>query len=187
LGCIDPSRVGLTGYSFGGIISIGSVEVSLASKLGNGFVYKATLPVYPSCQASLENTKSTKTKVHILAGSADDYSPAKYCVEGVKAKQAKGWDIQITLLDGAHHGFNNDYPLKKNPKSWTFGDCGNLSIDADGYEVSKKHNGSTRSDRGTFVKTMAKKCGRRGVTVGGSGAFAAKTMDFTVKYFKEHL
>jgi dienelactone hydrolase len=187
LSCVDPNRVGLTGYSFGGIISIDSVEEALASRLGNGFVYKATLPVYPSCQASFENTKSTKTKVHILAGSADDFTPAKYCVEGVKVKQGKGWDIQITLLDGAHHGFNNDYPPKKNPNSWTFGDCGALSIDADGYEVSRQHNASTRSGWGTFVKTMAKKCGRKGVTVGGTDAFAAKTLDFTVRYFKENL
>ena len=185
--CVDAKRVGITGYSFGGIIAHDSVERKLAEKLGNGHVYKASLPVYPSCQTTFKNTMSTKTKVHILAGGADDYTPAKYCIESVKTKKTKGWDIEITVLDGAHHGFNNEWAPRRFPDSWTFGGCGNFTIDDDGYSFSKKYNTSTRNGWGKTVRTLAKKCGRKGVTMGGSKKTAKKTLDFTVQFFRDNL
>ena len=187
LNCVDPNRVGVTGYSFGGIVSIDSVESKLAFKLGDGFVYKASLPVYPSCQNTFKNTESTKTKVHILAASLDDYTPVSYCVDSVKLKKTKGWDIDITILDGAHHGFNNSFPPKKMPKSWTFGDCGKIYTDDAGYEFSPKNNVSAKDGWKKYIRTMAKSCGRKGVTVGGSPDFAKKTIDFTVNFFTKNL
>ena len=188
LNCVDPNRVGVTGYSFGGIVSIDSVESKLASKLGDGFVYKASLPVYPSCQNTFKNTESTKTKVHILAASLDDYTPVSYCVDSVKLKKTKGWDIDITILDGAHHGFNNSFPPKKNPKSWTFGDCGKIYTDDAGYEFSPKNNVSAKDGWKKYIRTMAKSCGRKGVTVGGSPDFVKKQstsqLTFLQKIFK---
>ena len=96
--CVDPSRVGITGYSFCGIIAIDSVEKVLADKLGNGFVYKASLPVYPSCQANFKNTLPTNTKVHLLLAKLDDYTPASYCIEDSKIKKSKGWNINVTVF-----------------------------------------------------------------------------------------
>ena len=187
LNCVDPNRVGVTGYSFGGIVSIDSVESKLASKLGDGFVYKASLPVYPSCQNTFKNTESTKTKVHILAASLDDYTPVSYCVDSVKLKKTKGWDIDITILDGAHHGFNNSFPPTKKPKSWTFGDCGKIYTDDAGYEFSPKNNVSAKDGWKKYIKTMSKSCGRKSVTVGGSPDFVKKTIDFTVNFFTKNL
>ena len=144
LKCIDPNNVGITGYSFGGVIALNSVENILASKLGDGFVYKASLPVYPSCQAVFENTNPTKTKVHILAGSLDDFTPASYCIDMVKSKKFNKWDIDITVLDGAHHGFNRTGGTERIKKSWTFKACGKIVIDNEGFELIKKFNISTK-------------------------------------------
>lgn len=188
LSCVDATRVGLTGYSFGGIIAIDSVEEAIASKLGGGFVYKATLPLYPSCQTNFADTNPTKTKVHILAGGADDYTPAYYCRDSVEVKKRKGWDIRITVLDSAHHGFNKGYKPRKFSDNWTFADCGVGFVDAEGYEFSKEHKVSTKKiGWNEYVRTLAKICGRKGVTVGGTKALASETLDFTVKYFKQNL
>ena len=187
LRCVDAKRIGITGYSFGGIIAQDSVEKKLAEKLGNGHAYKASLPVYPSCQSNFENSMPTKTTVHILAGGADDYTPVKYCIESVKIKKSKGWDINITVLDGAHHGFNNEWAPKRFPKAWTFGGCGFFTIDDDGYELSNKHKTSTRNGWGKYVRTMAQKCGKKGVTMGGSKETAKKTLNFTIQFFKNNL
>jgi dienelactone hydrolase len=188
LGCVDPNRVGVTGYSFGGIISIDSVEKKLADKLGGGFVYKASLPVYPSCQATFINTTPTNTKVHILVGEKDDYTPASYCLDSVKVKKSKNWNIDITVLKGAHHGFNNGQMRpKRMPKSWTFGGCGKLNIDDAGYESSERYGISTKMGWKKYVRTMAKNCGKKGVTVGGTPDLATKTVDLTVKFFSENL
>jgi len=186
LDCVDATRVGITGYSFGGIVSLDSVEKVLAEKLGNGYTYKASLPVYPSCQANFTNTKPTNTKVHILVGEKDDYTPASYCVEAVEVKKAKGWDIDITVFKNAHHGFNSVSRPKKF-KSWSFGGCGTIYIDDDGYEGSKKYKVSTRDGWKKYVRTMAKSCAKKGVTVGGSEALAKKTIGFTVDFFNRNL
>ena len=187
LSCVDPNRVGITGYSFGGIIALNSVENILVSKLGDGFVYKASLPVYPSCQAVFKDTNPTKTKVHILAGSLDDFTPASYCIDMVKSSKFKKWDIDITVLDGAHHGFNLNGGPRRIKKSWTFSACGKILIDNEGYELNNKFNISTKYGWKKYVKTLVKNCGKRGVTVGGEPKFVQKTLDFTVNFFKNNL
>lgn len=185
--CVDPSRVGITGYSFGGIIARDSVEKVLADKLGNGFFYKASLPVYPSCQANFKNTLPTNTKVHLLLAELDDYTPARYCIEDSKIKKSKGWNMDVTVLEGAHHGFNHEWNTKYFPNSWTFGDCGKIFIDDEGYEFSQKYNVSTKDGWKNYVGTMAKNCGRKGVTMGGSKELSKKIIDFTIQFFKENL
>ena len=185
--CVEPSRIGITGYSFGGIIARDSVEKVLADKLGNGFAYKASLPVYPSCQANFKNTLPTNTKVHLLLAELDDYTPASYCIEDSKIKKSKGWNLDLTVFEGAHHGFNYEWKRKYFPNSWTFGDCGKIVTDGEGYEFSPKYNISTKDGWKRYVGTMAKNCGRKGVTMGGSKEFSKKTIDFTIQFFKKYL
>ncbi|MDJ0686465.1 MAG: dienelactone hydrolase family protein [Alphaproteobacteria bacterium] len=185
--CVDPERIGLTGYSFGGVISIDSVESALADRLGGGRVYKATLPVYPSCQGIFEVTRPTNTKVHMLLGEADDYTPASYCLDSIDARRASGWDIEATVFEGAHHGFNRTFPVRRLPNNWAFGDCGVFLIGEDGYEVSVEHGASTEFGWTAFANTLVERCARRGPSFGGSPALSQKTLDFTVAYFKENL
>jgi dienelactone hydrolase len=187
LNCVDPNRIGLTGYSFGGIIALDSAEKKIASKLGGGFEYKAVLPVYPSCQATFENPKSTKTKIHVLAGELDDFTPAKYCIDSVENKKMLGWDIEITVLKGAHHGFNLESAPSVIKNSWVFAECGTISISDDGYEKSNKYNVTTKNGWGQYVKTLVAKCGKKGPTIGGSPDLAKKTLEFTVKFFQHNL
>ena len=185
--CVEPSRIGITGYSFGGIIARDSVEKVLADKLGNGFVYKASLPVYPSCQANFKNTLPTNTKVHLLLAELDDYTPASYCIEDSKIKKTKGWKMDVTVFEGAHHGFNHEWKPKYFANAWTFGDCRKIFIDDEGYEFSQKYNVSTKDGWRKYIGIMAKNCGRKGVTMGGSKELSKKTIDFTIKFFKENL
>ena len=185
--CVEPSRIGITGYSFGGIIARDSVEKVLADKLGNGFVYKASLPVYPSCQANFENTFPTKTKVHLLLAELDDYTPASYCLKDTKIKISKGWNMDVTVFEGAHHGFNHEWKPKYFANSWTFGDCGKIFIDDEGHEFNDKYNVSTKDGWKKYIGKIAKNCGRKGVTMGGSKQLSKKTIDFTIKFFKENL
>ncbi|MFZ9014791.1 MAG: dienelactone hydrolase family protein [Alphaproteobacteria bacterium] len=184
--CVDTARVGVTGYSFGGIIAMDSVETVLANKLANGKSYKASMPVYPSCQATFKNTSSTKTKVHVLVGELDDYTPAKYCFDAVKFKKQRGWNIDLTVLEGAHHGFIRTSGPKSS-QSWTFGGCGPIEIDEEGYETSKEYGFSSRDGWKNLIKKAVKTCAKRGVTVGGSNKTAKATLEYTVKFFSENL
>ncbi len=79
------------------------------------------------------------------------------------------------------------HPIRFERVTSAFGGCGRLTIDEDGYEISKKYNVSTRDGWGKYVKTLAKNCGKKGVTVGGSSEFAERTLKFTVQFFKDNL
>ena len=184
--CVDTARVGVTGYSFGGIIAMDSVETVLANKLANGKSYKASMPVYPSCQATFKNTSSTNTKVHVLVGELDDYTPAKYCLDAVDYKKQRGWNIDITVLEGAHHGFIRTSGTKS-ISSWTFGGCGTIEFDDEGYSTVVKYGISSRDGWKNYVKKIVKACGKRGVTIGGTNKTANATLEYTVKFFSENL
>ena len=73
------------------------------------------------------------------------------------------------------------------PNSWTFGDCENNFIDDEGYEFSPKYNISTKYSWKKYIRTMAKNCGRKGVTMGGSKELSKKTIDLTIQFFRENL
>ena len=186
LPCVDADRVGLTGYSFGGTISIDSVETVLASKLGNGYSYKATLPVYPDCQSSFENTKPTNTKVHMLLGGADDYTPASYCLDRMPRMQSAGWDVTTTVYEGAHHGFiSSNLPRKFD--GWTFKGCGVGVITDEGYEKSDTYGVSTKDGWASVVETLVKECATNGITYGGNRELSNTVMSYTLDYFKSNL
>ena len=138
LSCIDPDRIGITGYSFGGIVSRDVVESMLADRLGEGHVFKASLPVYPSCQGQWDVSQPTKTKVHFLLAELDDYTPAGYCIEQIPKLRASGWDVGYTVYPGTHHGFIADRFYGYNGNSWTFKHCGITRVTTEGYEVHDK-------------------------------------------------
>jgi len=180
--CVDTSRVGITGYSFGGIIAMDSVETVLASRLAKGKTYKASLPVYPACQATFKNTRSTNTKVHLLVGELDDFTQASYCLDAVDYKKQRGWNIDITVLKGAHHGFNYAGG-PKSKQSWTFNACGPIEIDENGFQIITKYGFSTKNGWKKFVGDAVKTCAKRGVTVGGTEKTAKFTLDYTIEFF----
>ena len=184
--CVDPGRIGVTGYSFGGMISRDMVETALAKRLGGGQILKAAIPVYPSCQLHWERTKPTKTKVHFLLAGRDDYTPAKHCLERIPQLKASGWDVGYTVYPKAHHAFIADYPERYWENGWTFKNCGIAFITPEGHLVSFFGSTENMSWREMIVAT-ARSCGQTGVTIGRNNAAREKVMNFTVRFFKKHL
>jgi len=189
LPCIDPHRIGITGYSFGGIVSRDVVESAIAERLGAGRVFKASLPVYPSCQSQWDVSRPTDTRVHFLLAELDDYTPASYCIEHVPRLKAAGWNVSYSVYPGAHHGFISDRRAVRDRKSWTFKKCGISRVTKEGYEVAEKHGidvGKTMTWR-EFIRGSARSCGKRGATVGSDRNTRASAMQFTVEFFSENL
>ena len=184
--CIDPKRIGVTGYSFGGIISREMVESSLAKRLGGGRVLKASLPVYPSCQARWERTQPTRTKVHFLLAGRDDYTPASFCLERIPELKKLGWDVSYTVYPQAHHAFIADYSERYWSRGWTFRHCGIILITSEGHEMHFLGGTKDMSWR-EYVTVMARNCGRQGVTIGRDNESREKAMSFTVSFFKNNL
>ena len=187
--CIDPDRIGITGYSFGGIISRDVVESELAERLGGGRVFKASLPVYPSCQSQWENSRPTNTRVHFLLAEKDNYTPASFCLEHIPKLEAAGWNVTHSVLKKAHHGFIASYRPQRYNKAWTFKKCGITKVTPEGYETSVDYGYTAGKDMSwdKYIRAYAKKCATRGVTLGGTKKVRSAAMNFTVEFFSEHL
>ena len=186
--CIDPDRIGITGYSYGGLISREVVESALAERLGNGHVFKASLPVYPYCLWEWENSRPTKTKVHYLLAELDDWNLVKDCLERIPYLQAAGWDVSYTIYPDAHHGFIADKFYGFDAQDQTFNECGIYWIDEDGHYSISTVGASTRDGIQKFMQVVFKtKCAKLGATSGRNENARAKTMDFTVKFFSDNL
>ncbi len=185
--CVDASRIGITGYSFGGIVSVDVVEKVLADKLGGGQVFKASLPVYPSCQAQWEETQPTNTKVHFLLAELDDYTPAKYCTDKIAMLKSKGWDVSHTTYTGAHHGFNADGSARFFRDAWTFKNCGVSWVWKDGHEYADTYQANTKLGWDAYVRTLARQCGAKGVTTGSNVKARTEALDYTLKFFSDTL
>lgn len=118
---IDPNRIGVMGFSFGGILSMVTVSKELTDTYtGGNYRFAAHLPLYPACWAmtavmegkiktyssSLWQT-STGAPVHILAGESDDYGPPDMCPKFVQSlPEATRSHVTVTVYPDAKHGWD---------------------------------------------------------------------------------
>lgn len=185
--CIDPDRIGVTGYSFGGFVSRYMFEAVLAERFGGGHVLKASLPVYPSCSWQWKNPRLTKTKVHYLLADLDDYTPARFCLDNIRRLKEAGGDVSFTVYPGAHHGFIADKFYGHDPQSETFYGCGVSWVTEDGHYITPAINATTQDGWEAYNKAVYKRCVKRGATSGRNENARSKAMAFTVRFFKENL
>ena len=72
---IDINRVGITGWSLGGTVSLYSAWMPLINSINNGkYKFAAHLPIYPGCLAYPHPAESmifSQAPVHILIGELD--------------------------------------------------------------------------------------------------------------------
>lgn len=182
--CIDADRIGVTGYSMGGMLSRYASTDFVNDALGGGRAFKASLPVYPSCVFDITRLRPSETKVHYLLGERDDWTLAKTCVEDAAKLKDAGWDISYTIYPGGYHGWISDKTVRFLPKVFVGKDCKGIYIDDDGYTY---WNGKIFNKRGQLNKHMTETCASRGAHSGSHGATRRKSMDFTVEFFKENL
>jgi len=107
---VDAQRIGLMGWSNGGS--------TLLATLNARHVDVARAPVrpafavafYPGCEAELKRGFESQTRLLMLVGEADDWTPAVPCHE--LARVAEGAAPQIEGYAGAYHGFDSAAALR---------------------------------------------------------------------------
>lgn len=183
---IDGNRVGVTGYSFGGIVSIETADRRTAEAvLGPDLKFAAHLPVYPSCGSHREKIDMTGSPMLFLAGRQDDYTPAEFCEEYLPKLQAAGVPATLKVYDDAGHGFVKvqDRYLEH---AATFNECGTSTISAEGY-----HELGGMSEKGMswaeLIVEAFKKCGSRGASLYGTRESQRQALNDTVEFFTRTL
>ena len=119
---INKDKVAITGWSLGGGVALFSGWMPLKKAITDELSFAAHLAFYPPCFINPENLSFTKAPIHILIGEADNWTPAKPCLDLVE-KLSDKTNISITTYPDAHHGFDSEEPVVWNEKGYSFKDC----------------------------------------------------------------
>lgn len=106
---IDARRVVLMGFSHGGLATLASATTWSRERftVAGGPAFLAFFPFYPYCNGRSEQPLALAGPVHIHTGELDDWTPAAPCVRLAAEARAAGVDVEITVYEGAAHGFDS--------------------------------------------------------------------------------
>jgi dienelactone hydrolase len=118
---IDPARIGVTGFSWGGLLSLLSASTELTDAyVGSKYRFAAHLPLYPVCWAHsniLDGKNAqyrpsiyqsvTGSPVHILVGEKDNYEDPDSCPKFIQSlPEAVRNHVRVTVYPGVGHGWD---------------------------------------------------------------------------------
>lgn len=116
---IDPARIGILGFSWGGVVTLLSATKGRADPLrGNLPGFKAHAAHYPVCYAYAADprmalTDLTGAPILIQTGDADTYDHPDAGAKLTAALAAQGTaDVRNITYSGATHGFDRDLPAQ---------------------------------------------------------------------------
>lgn len=161
---IDAKRIGVIGFSRGGNAALNASFVKMrAAVIQDDSQFAAHFIFYASCS---EYAKTTGAPLRIFFGSKDSYNTVAACQNNVAALKSTGADVEMTVYDGARHGFDTAAPPNLwVPRGVTGKDCmpGSVNLDTaqavliDGTHLSALDFYGNR-----------KACTKIGLDVGGS-------------------
>lgn len=180
---INKDKVAITGWSLGGGVTLFAGWMPLKKAITNQVSFAAHLAFYPPCFINPENLSFTKAPMHILIGEADNWTPAKPCVNLVE-KLSDKTNISITTYPDAHHGFDSEEPVVWNEKGYSFKDC-LFDLTAEG-DVLMNYLRLPMSNP-MLQKIGFLFCVDRGVNVGGNLDTRKKSLAFAKKFMNNQL
>ena len=106
---IDPQRIGVLGFSYGGWVALWASHDWYQRRFMRG-----TLPppaayaaFYPAgCNVRLLQEADVRGPVRIFHGTADDWMTIDHCRDWVARRRAAGQDVSLVEYKGALHGFD---------------------------------------------------------------------------------
>lgn len=99
---VDGDNIFLMGQSHGGGVVL---RLARSRNVPVGDRFRAAVAYYPWCGDQVRG--QLHTPVLVLIGENDDWTPASYCVEGVR--YVRGAPFEVKVYEGAHHSF--DLPM----------------------------------------------------------------------------
>ena len=121
---VNIKKVGITGWSRGGMNSLAVAETRIRDALiSKDLYYAASLPRSVECRQSgyFRNPQPIpETKILMVNGKIDDASHAHICEEYGEKMKANGADIKVITKHGWGHGFEAHYSaeFEKGQEVW---------------------------------------------------------------------
>ena len=189
---INIKKVGVSGYSRGGNLSIMAAEKRLRDALiSKDLYFAASQPRSAECGMTgmfRNPSPIIETKIWYVHGLAEDYTLPGPCVELMEKMQAKGADVKIDLREGWYHLFTGNYEIEFSKRTMYMWKCPKLYTEDDGNPNKEfvdmmikngvvksldEFNDISRKNPRKAFKTVFKglkkeKCLGKGVTEGGN-------------------
>lgn len=103
---IDEEKIGIMGFSKGGIVSQWSLSDRRRKREVTGdLMFALHMPLYPLCM-DFEDFQPTGAPIYILAGEKDNWVPPDTCVSFINELAATGYPAEVELIENAHHEFD---------------------------------------------------------------------------------
>lgn len=180
---IDITRVGITGWSLGGGVSLFSAWKPIQELVSPYLKFAAHLPFYPPCMVMPDDLSFTSSPIYILTGELDDWVPAKACEELVIASNKLDNDLGLTVYPGASHSFDRKMDVVLSENAYSFTDC-RMKLSDNG--VVSLLNGFPLSS--PFMQKIGLAfCAQKGAHWGGNKYAREHSSNFAISFMKKHL
>ena len=106
---IESSRIAVMGFSVGGKASLYSSVKRFQQLWGtSGHEFAAFVSFYPACNIRFDKDEGVSNKpIRVFHGAQDEWSSPSVCKEYIELLIVAGNDVEITIYDKAHHGFDS--------------------------------------------------------------------------------
>ena len=94
---VDPSRIALIGWSYGG----NTVHEAIENTSGDRKPFRAAVAFHPNCRFCVD----PNTPLMILIGELDDWTPAYRCTRAIPPMPTEH-EIHLKIYPGAYHDFD---------------------------------------------------------------------------------
>ncbi len=181
---IDINNIAITGWSLGGGVALYSAWEPLIDAINPRKNFKAHLAFYPPCLVDMELKNFSDSPIHILIGELDDWVSASSCKNLVQDLFQEDINIDITIYENAHHGFDRLGPLLKEKTGYALGDC-HFRMRKDGALLMNIFDIPMITPfRQKIALAM---CAERGTTIGGNKLARKASFDFAKDFMQFHL
>jgi len=106
---IESGRIAVMGFSVGGKASLYSSVKRFQQLWGaSEHEFAAFVSFYPACNIRFDKDEDVSNKpIRVFHGAQDEWSSPSVCKEYIDLLIAAGNDVEITVYDKAHHGFDS--------------------------------------------------------------------------------
>ncbi|RPH04969.1 MAG: hypothetical protein CBC06_005685 [bacterium TMED46] len=181
---IDISNVAITGWSLGGGVALFSAWEPLVSAIDVEPMFSAHLAFYPPCLVDLDLIDFSSAPIHILIGELDDWVTASACEDLVSDLASEGANIDITIYENAHHGFDRKGPLRVEKEGYATGNC-HFRMRPDGALLMNFLNIPMITP--LRQKLALAWCADRGTTIGGDPSSREASFTFAKRFMINNL
>jgi len=110
---IDASRIGVTGYSYGGMATRYVLDDRLKTIMApNVAPFALHMDIYGPCHQTLGHDGTTGAPYLAIHGDNDNSVDPELCQEVYKVMEAAGTEVESHLMPGAGHAWENASPRK---------------------------------------------------------------------------